>query len=132
MNDEPWRVWLRRARSNLARAELGKQAEDILYEDLCFDAQQAVEKALKGLMVFLNIEIPKTHSVGYLLGQIEESGKAQVPESLRDAPLLTDYAVTARYPGDWDAVGEAEYEHAVNLAREVYRWVASITARFEA
>lgn len=55
MSDEWWRLWLKRAKSNLARAELGRNALDILYEDLCFDAQQATEKALKGLMAFLRI-----------------------------------------------------------------------------
>ena len=126
MNGKPWGVWLRRAKSNLARAELGKQVEDILYEDLCFDAQQAVEKALKGLMIFLVIDVPKTHSVGYLLKSIEESGKVAVPENLREAALLTDYAVTARYPGDWEPIDEAEYRHAVSLANEVCRWVISV------
>ena len=36
--------WLRRAKSNMARAKAGRVAPDILYEDLCYDAQQAVEK----------------------------------------------------------------------------------------
>jgi hypothetical protein len=40
--------WLRRARSNLARAKQDKP-DEVLFEDLCFDAQQAVEKALKAL-----------------------------------------------------------------------------------
>ncbi len=50
MSAEAWRAWLGRAESNLARARLGRQSEDILYEDICFDAQQAAEKALKGLL----------------------------------------------------------------------------------
>ncbi|PRR74648.1 HEPN domain-containing protein [Neomoorella humiferrea] len=75
MSDELWRLWFQRAKSNLARAELGRQTSDILYEDLCFDAHQAVEKALKGIMAFLEMDIPKTPSIGYLLKLIEESGK---------------------------------------------------------
>ncbi|MGB9825381.1 MAG: HEPN domain-containing protein [Desulfofundulus sp.] len=47
------RLWLRRARSNLERARLGRVSEGILYEDLCFDAQQAAEKALKAVLVQL-------------------------------------------------------------------------------
>jgi len=43
--------WLRRARSNLARAKADRNLADVLYEDLCFDAQQAAEKAIKGLLV---------------------------------------------------------------------------------
>ncbi|MBE3573230.1 MAG: HEPN domain-containing protein [Moorella humiferrea] len=129
MSDELWRLWFQRAKSNLARAELGRQTSDILYEDLCFDAHQAVEKALKGIMAFLEMDIPKTHSIGYLLKLIEESGKVQVPESLKEAAILTDYAVTTRYPGDWEPIDEAEYKRAVSLAQEVYRWALSLTNR---
>jgi len=37
--------WLRRAKSNLIRAKQPKPG-GVFWEDLCFDAQQAVEKAL--------------------------------------------------------------------------------------
>ena len=37
------REWLNRARSNLARAKT--RTDDAYWEDLCFDAQQAAEKA---------------------------------------------------------------------------------------
>ena len=36
--------WLQRAKSNMARAKAGRVSPEILYEDLCYDAQQAVEK----------------------------------------------------------------------------------------
>lgn len=109
MNDESWRLWLQRAKSNLSRADLGKQSQDILYEDLCFDAQQAAEKALKGCMVFMGIDVPKTHSIGYLITLIEDSGKINVPENIKESASLTDYAVTTRYPGDWEPVDETEF-----------------------
>lgn len=127
MSDEVWKLWLQKAKSNLAKAALGRQTPDILYEDLCFDAQQSAEKALKGLMVFLEIDTPKTHSIGYLLKLIEDSGKVMVPENLKEAAMLTDYAVTTRYPGDWEPVGEAEYKQAVALAQNVFQWVSMLT-----
>ena len=46
--------WLKRARAK-------KTSDEILYEDLCFDAQQAVEKSLKALLVRLDKPFPKTH-----------------------------------------------------------------------
>jgi len=39
--------WLNRARSNLARAKADIRLSDVYLEDLCFDAQQAAEKAIK-------------------------------------------------------------------------------------
>jgi len=40
--------WLARAQSNLIRAQQEKP-EGVLWEDVCFDAQQSVERALKAL-----------------------------------------------------------------------------------
>ena len=71
--------WLKRARSNLERAKMGKVTQGILYEDLCFDAQQAVEKSLKAILVKLNQSFPKTHSIGILLKLIEEAG-VEIPK----------------------------------------------------
>jgi HEPN domain-containing protein len=44
-------TWLARARSNLKLARLGGSQPEIFLEDLCFDAQQAAEKALKAVCV---------------------------------------------------------------------------------
>jgi hypothetical protein len=38
-------TWLVRARSNIARARQGKNTPDIVYEDLCFDCEQAAKKS---------------------------------------------------------------------------------------
>jgi len=45
--------WLQRAKSNMARAKAGRVSPDILNEDLCYDAQQAVEKAFKSVCIIL-------------------------------------------------------------------------------
>ncbi len=79
--------WLARARSNLKRAELDRQDSDIFLEDLCFDAQQAAEKALKAICIHLGVAFPKTHSLVYLIDLIERAGLC-VPEEVREADLL--------------------------------------------
>jgi HEPN domain-containing protein len=45
------RSWHTRAYSNLRLAEKG-QSKDIMLEDLCFNAQQAAEKALKAVCLY--------------------------------------------------------------------------------
>jgi HEPN domain-containing protein len=52
--DEP-REWLNRARSNLAKARNTPQVFEIYLEDLCFDAQQAAEKAIKAVLIHLGV-----------------------------------------------------------------------------
>jgi HEPN domain-containing protein len=59
--------WLRRARSNFARAAADPAHPDILLEDLCFDAQQAAEKAIKAVLVYRRIRFPRTHAIADLL-----------------------------------------------------------------
>jgi len=54
-SDDP-REWLNRARSDLAMAKT--QGSGIYYEDLCFHAQQAVEKAIKAVLLHSGIRFP--------------------------------------------------------------------------
>ena len=98
-----------------------------MYEDLCFDAQQAAEKCLKGLLIYLGKKAPRTHSIGHLLNLIRRSGKFPVPQEVNEAVILNEYAVTTRYPGDWEPVTEQEYREAVEIAETVWRWVTGIT-----
>lgn len=115
-------IWLRRARSNLAIARAGK-GENVLLEDLCFEAQQAAEKALKALLLHLIGEYPRTHAFTVLLTRLES--QVPVPAKVRDVIELSDYAVQMRYPGDYYPVTEAEYERAVTLAEQTIAWVSS-------
>ena len=46
--------------------------KDIVFEDLCFQAQQAAEKAIKALYVYYLIEPPRTHNLIILLNGIRE------------------------------------------------------------
>lgn len=116
------RAWLRRARSNLARARAGRQTAEVLYEDLCFDSQQAAEKAIKAVLVARRVEFPKVHAIERLLGLVVAAG-VSVPSDVREAADLTDYAALARYPsGLEEEATEDEYRRALELAERVVRW----------
>jgi len=117
--------WLKRARSNLEIAKMGRVTQGILYEDLCFDAQQAVEKSLKAILINLNQSFPNTHSIGILLKLIEEAGVV-IPKNINQAKLLTAYAVDARYPGDYEPVNKEEYKEALKIAENVFKWLDNI------
>ncbi|MBK9498037.1 MAG: HEPN domain-containing protein [Leptospiraceae bacterium] len=119
--DENSQVWLRYALSNLERARLGKETENILYSDICFDCQQAAEKSLKAVLVFLKKDFPKTHSIQKLLSLLSDD--YQIDDSIRRATLLTDYAVDTRYPIEiGEQPDENDYKEALALAESVYSW----------
>ncbi len=126
------REWLRRARSNLARASQGQITPDVLFEDVCFDAQQAVEKAFKALLVLKGVHVPRTHSISELITTLAQLG-FDMPADVQEASALTDYAVAARYPGPSEPVLVEDYETAVATATRVLAWVSRIVAeQFEA
>jgi HEPN domain-containing protein len=116
--DDP-REWLNRAMSNLALAK--SKIPGTYLEDLCFEAQQAAEKAIKAVMIRRNIEFPYVHDLARLLSMLEET-REEIPEVVRKAEELTRYALITRYPGIARPVSEQEYAEAVAVAEEVVRW----------
>ncbi|TEU12998.1 MAG: HEPN domain-containing protein [Anaerolineales bacterium] len=126
MTTEEFEDWLRRAESNLHIARRGR-GEGVFLEDLCFEAQQAAEKALKALLIHLSGDYPRVHAFTLLLERLQQH--VAVPEPIREVVELSDYAVQIRYPGDYYPVSEEEYERALELAERVLRWVRSQTGQ---
>ena len=118
-------AWLLRAKSNLSLAEKGGRLKGVLLEDLCFNAQQAAEKALKSVCLAKGLDFPKTHSVVHLV-DVLEAGGVSVPERVREADVLTHYAVQSRYPSWAEEVTQEEYREALELAARVVFWAESV------
>jgi HEPN domain-containing protein len=118
--------WLRHARSDLALARSLPADIDVLPETLGFHAQQSVEKAIKAVLVQRGVPFPKTHNIGVLLGLLP----SQLPRDaiLDEAALLTDYAVSSRYPGEAEDVTEEELSTAIGIAERVLAWASEIAA----
>jgi HEPN domain-containing protein len=118
-------AWLLRAKGNLNLAEKGGRLKGVFLEDLCFNAQQAAEKALKAICLAKGLEFPMTHSVVHLV-DILIAGGVEVPEAVKNADVLTQYAVQSRYPGWAEAVTREEYREALKLAARAVFWAESI------
>ncbi len=114
--------WLDRARSNLERSRVERKSRYIKYEDMCYDCQQCVEKALKALMVFEGIEFEWTHNIGVLIKNLEARGIV-VPDIVKKSASLSVYAVRTRYPGEEEPVTKKEFKEARTLAEIVFKWV---------
>lgn len=118
------REWIKRAKSCLTIAKSYKD-DNVYLEDLCFNAQQSVEKALKGLILHLGLKPPKTHFLNELIQVV--SKRIIVPDQIKDCVDLNDYAVFTRYPDDYKAITDEEYKEAVEIAERVYNWVVDNT-----
>ena len=78
--------WMARAKSDLAIAKM-PLPEGALYEDLCFHAQQAAEKALKAVYQHHEWEFQYTHDLNKLMTGLEQQGIA-VPERIIERPMF--------------------------------------------
>lgn len=120
--------WLNRAKSNLARAKANVSLPGVYLEDLCFDTQQAAEKAIKALLLYRAIAFPFVHDLAELVTVLQQSGQ-EVPGNIAEAARLTRFAVETRYPSLAEAVTLEDYNRAVAIAEEVVRWVETRITR---
>jgi len=107
--------WIQRAKSSLELAQ-SKIIHYIYYEDLCYQSQQAVEKALKGLLIYYGVEPEFTHNIEILLNEIKRF--SDIPENIKEAAQLTNYAIQTRYPGEYDEITKEEYEESIKIAND--------------
>ena len=77
--------------------EMALQAEEPLWDQVCFHAQQAAEKSLKALLVSLERDVPRTHDLVFLLDSARDAG-AELVGLDEDTATLTQYGVSPRYP----------------------------------
>ncbi len=115
------RRWLRYAREDLASAEEMAERSLGVPRQACWLAQQAAEKAVKGALVFQNIEFPKSHDLDLLRGFIPDDWRLKSDPV--DLAELSEWAVESRYPGDWPEATPSDAKQAVALAQEVMRIV---------
>lgn len=116
-------AWQARAESSLALARMLSPGIDL--EDLCYQAQQAAEKALKAVFIAKGVRFPFSHNLDLLLKGLEELG-LEIPETVDAASQLTRYAVETRYPGFFDPVTPVEYEEALEMAEVILDWTRAL------
>jgi HEPN domain-containing protein len=114
-------LWLRYAKEDLAAAE-GLIGHILTPRHVCFLSKQSAEKAIKAMLVFSQIDFPRTHDLEALL-QIVPKGW-RIKECPPDLTPLSEWAVEARYPGDWPEATTEEAHRALDLARGVYELIA--------
>jgi HEPN domain-containing protein len=114
------RDWLLRAKGDLALAQ-SPLPEGAFWEDLCFHAQQAAEKAMKAVYQHYGWVFRYTHDLEDLITGLERNG-LRIPPEVTDADILTGFAWESRYPGLGEPVTAEEYRKAVSHAEAVVAW----------
>ena len=109
--------WLEHAEEDLRLAKHAfRLSSSCPYKLVAFHAQQCAEKYLKAFLALKKVDFPYTHNISLLLEM--SSDHAAWVKDLREAEILTDYAVTTRYPGA-EKVTKKDAELAVKTAVKV-------------
>jgi HEPN domain-containing protein len=121
-------AWFNKAEKDLITVEHEFFFDDPVYETICFHCQQAVEKFLKGYLIYLEIGYQKTHELGELVSVCERKDRG-ITHLKEDADKLTDYAVEIRYPDDYYEIYEDDAKEAFEIAKEVKAYIYSKVSR---
>lgn len=116
--------WLVFAREDLRMAELAL-AEGI-FNQVCFHAQQCVEKAIKGWLEQQEEILPRTHRMADLLALLPPDLMGELSDALR---LLDRFYIPTRYPDALPGMlptgmpRQRDAEEALDLARDALQRV---------
>jgi len=129
------RAWLAQARKDEAHARYA--LEGGFHAHACYSAQQAVEKALKALLLRAGEAAGRTHSVVGLRRALSEAS-VTIPDdvlSLAEAQDMTRLNIETRYPlGDaedapFELFGLEQADRAVAVAGRVLWFVEAVLSR---
>lgn len=110
---------LKIALGDLESAEVLKESPKGRKENICFLAQQCIEKSLKAVLVAKQVPFPLVHDAGILV--------AKMPEGLSpplgyDLAVLTSFATVRRYEEGRIQLTKQAIDSAVDSARKVWQW----------
>lgn len=111
-------LWLRYSAEDLDLAAYGLSDRASRPRHVCWNAQQAAEKALKAAFLLEGKRSPFSHDLDELVEHLPDTWPLRRVRI--DVAQLTQWAVEGRYPGEWREAAELDAEEAVALARRVH------------
>jgi HEPN domain-containing protein len=111
-------LWFKKAESDFKTIENNLKSNDPPTDAICFHAQQAIEKYMKGALVYFEKHITRTHDLVNLLTSIVQ----YIPELAEYEELLDDishYGVEVRYPDIFYEPTLEEAQKAYDTAKKI-------------
>lgn len=112
---------LQYAQEDLYAAETMLGIESIPPRIICFHSQQAAEKVLKAVLVYENLDVPRTHDLTLIQSLLPEAWTMK--HTLGDLTTLSIWAADARYPGD---LPYGSHDYASNMVALASRVVTAV------
>ncbi len=104
--------WFSKGDNDLKNIQNNLESEDIPTDTICFHAQQAIDKYIKGALVYFDQDISKAHDLVKLLTEIA-SFIPELSVMEEDLEKITEFAVEVRYPDSF-------YDHSLEEAKGAY------------
>ncbi|MEM4582090.1 MAG: HEPN domain-containing protein [Candidatus Korarchaeum sp.] len=115
--------WYTKARRFLEVAK--RELEEGYYDFAAFNSQQAVEFALKAILIRRTGYRPYTHSITELLDALSEI--SEVPDDVRGCEGIEEHYLKARYPeARLREYSREEAEDAIRCAEVILRYVEGL------
>lgn len=100
-------LWFSKAYLDLRTANALLSLSSEHFESIVFHCQQAVEKSVKGYLVFNKVRFSKTHDIEKLLEQVAIIDSI-LANKFKATTQLTKYAVAYRYPEETEVLPQLE------------------------
>ena len=108
--------WIEKADHDIGTAELIMQYIPEYRDTISFHCQQAVEKYLKAYLIFIDLEVVRSHNLILVLDMISQ--KQNISDELYDqATILQQFAVDVRYPEVTLDLSDFDIKNAIEIAR---------------
>ncbi|MCY7291650.1 MAG: HEPN domain-containing protein [Ferruginibacter sp.] len=114
--------WFKKAEGDFIIISSVILLDDAPYDLCCFHSQQGSEKYLKAYLISVNKDFPKIHDLFKLL-QICITKNESFREIEMACKRLNDFAVTPRYPDDFDELTLKDAQNAYADAKAIKTFV---------
>lgn len=117
--------WIEKADHDLGSAKLIYLHIPTYFDTIAFHCQQATEKYIKSILVYLEIDFQRTHNLIYLLDLLSQ--KHKISEEIYDkAILLNGFSIQIRYPDNIIFLTTEELESALNISADFRNFAIEI------
>lgn len=119
--------WLQWADEDLALARSAAADTSLVSRGACVWAHQAAEKALKAVLVFADVDPPKTHN----LVRLREMSDISLTVTVAELVELSTWSIEGRYPADVRDATATDAALAIAIAVSVLNSVRQLLAADE-
>ncbi len=114
--------WMQFAREDLIIAREILKSEFPIYRAVCFHCQQSAEKYLKAYQILFEIRIIKTHDLAAIIDTLIDFDK-NIEQFKLKSKEITNYAVSIRYPDDFEDINKTQAEEAIEIATQIEKYI---------